>query len=805
MKTINRDLLTVVKEMPQSDITLDIVTSGNRQFYKYNLSFVIDQIAAYSSGAREMKVEVAYKSVGRTFSLLGGKKFANAAEINRQLLGVNKIRSDFIKQKDDEQKANNILEQQVDIFGRSPKISLFRLRQTGFLDLASVVTEYEQDSNTQSPTTAVAIINDLIKTQPVQGTSNTGPFTHSSITLRGKDPAAQIVPEQAVQDGPRVRSGTMPVRQQPPTIANAFTSQQAQTLSNSNLPNSLKTRVTQRATTDVKLPYTFQIPISSVPPSGKISIICSIRASNGDLVQKIDFVINHAREVRQYGVPRKLPEVSISQVNPTTACVNVFNSDPRVTNIRIYTRDVPTYQSVSEQQRYASVLEISADWRQRATVQRIKFKTGTSKITRFLPVLSNGIVLGNFKTSSFPKPKGVVAGIVVATSNKSVVTVTAYETPASYMYVQFVRRNIDKRQKAWENIGEPVKVGLGVATIIDNTTRSGLTYEYAAILQDKYGNSAQARGTSIVTVSDYTSGTEINVTTKSTAINNGATTTVFNITVTLTKDTDTTALLAATRAQGIDEYFASETKKLSGDLNSITKVNVKRVSKDTGEVKDLGSIEPGEFTDTTTENVVYIFEGLLRSQADLFEETGARKVAPKVFDPKDALQRGNIVSSTLTNTAAISKSNFTQKFLSKKSLLRGTLSYGNTKVMDDEASGFLQGRLGITTTSNVSRAPGTYTISSFELTVGDPGHRLLSFNVQNSNSQKVIDFFVISTLRGGVRSVVGTCHYVDTNIRQNFLDDKTYLTTGVVQYVITPVGYDGITGSEVTSQHFEVV
>jgi hypothetical protein len=221
----------------------------------------------------------------------------------------------------------------------------------------------------------------------------------------------------------------------------------------------------------------------------------------------------------------------------------------------------------------------------------------------------------------------------------------------------------------------------------------------------------------------------------------------------------------------------------------------------------LGIVEPGEFTDTTTENVVYIFEGLLRSQADLFEDTASRKTAQKVYNPKDALQRGNIVSSVLTSTQKLSNPNYTQKFLSKKSLLRGTLSYGNTKVTDTDESGFLQGRLGITSTVAVPRASKTYSIENFDLLVSGSSLRMLSFDVQknNSNIEKNIDFFIITTQRGGVRSVIGTCHYIGENIRQNFLDDKTQLTTGTIAYIVTPVGYDGVVGNEVSSQLFEVI
>ena len=89
--------------------------------------------------------------------------------------------------------------------------------------------------------------------------------------------------------------------------------------------------------------------------------------------------------------------------------------------------------------------------------------------------------------------------------------------------------------------------------------------------------------------------------------------------------------------------------------------------------------------------------------------------------------------------------------------------------------------------------------------VADENHRLLSFNVINDRTQKNIDFFIISTLRGGVRSTIGTCHYVDDRTRQHFLDTETRLRTGNITYVITPIRYDGSAIGEIITQQFKVM
>jgi len=805
MNTSNTDLITIIKDLPQSSIVLKTVTYDNRQFYEYTVNFLVDQIAAYAANVRTMRVDIAYKRVGKTFALLSGRTFTTTSDINNQILGGNKIRRDFVNDRDKEQLDNTITSRRADIFSRSRKVSRFRLQGSRFVDLAVIESTFEPVAGLPSSQVSKIIASDLIKNAPPEAETSSGINVYSKLTLAGKDPAKQIVGASLVEDAEIARKGMGTAQRQQRTIGGAFTTTALQGSRNSLLPATLTAQKRQKVSTDVLLPHTFRIPASLTPPSGKFSIICTIRKVNGDLIQKIDFTINHARQLIKNSIPSQLPAVGVQFVSKTTAQVNIFNKDPRVTGIRIYNRDVPTYQSVAQQAPFNVVGMLPADWRQQAITRKIPIKSTTNKIIRAVPVLTSGIVLGNFESKTLAVREDLVSGTVVATANKGNVTVELFGAPANYKYVQFMRRSIDKKQKQWDNIQTQLKIGAGIVKIEDLTVNTERTYEYAAFLQDTYGNIKRARTTSVVRVTDYTSGTEISVTQKSTNVSGRNTTTTFSVSVTLTKDSDTTAILSATKEQGIDKYFEEETLKLSGDLSSITKVNVRRVSLDTGEIKDLGVIEPGDFTDTTTENVLYIFEGLLRGQADLFEEIGSDKTQPRVFNPRDALQRSQIVSSNLTSKPQLSKVNFTQKFLSKKATLRGTLSYGNTKVADVDTSGFLQGRLGITDTFSVNQSVGSTNINNFELVTVDEGRRLISFDVINATAQKVIDFFIISTIKGGVRSIVGTCHYVDDSIRQNFLDDKTRLRTGQFAYVITPVKYDGTTLSEITTRLFEVV
>ena len=791
--------------MPLQGIDLNVVTVDDRQYYEYRVEFVVDQVAAYAANIRTMKVDVAYKRVGKTFSLLGGKTFLNSTDLNAQILGGKKIRTNFVKERDEEQKNSIIISRNADIFSRSRKLSKFRLQSTKYIDLVKIIDSYEPVSSDLSKQTTRLIASDLVKNNPSLGTTKGGPESYSNLITQGKDPANHIVGTSLIEDANNTRRGLGKLSRPNTSIANAFTAVSSQENKNSLLPRALQSQKRQNITTDIVIPYVFRIPASTSFPNGKFTIICTIRKETGTLVQKIDFIVNHSRQLAEYSIPKTLPTIGMQFITKTHVQVNVFNNEPRISNIRLYSRVVPAHQTVAEQEAYTNIAQISADWKQKLNISRLPIKSGANKIIRALPVLSTGIVLGNFESKVYSVREDVVAGTVVAISNKGNVEINLYGSPANYKYVQFARRSIDRKQKTWSMIQNPIKIIGGIASIEDLEVLNEKTYEYAAFLQDTYGNIKKAKSTSIVRVTDYTSGTQLTVTQKSSTVTGESTTTTFTVTVSLVKDSDTTALLMATKEQGIDTYFDQETQKLSGDLSSITKINVRRQSLDTGVIIDLGVIEPGDYTDTTTENVVYIFEGLLRGQADLYEEIGADKTANRVFNPRDALQRSQIVSSTLSKTPKISKINFTQKFLSKKSLLRGTLSYGNTKAGDIDSSGFLQGRLGITETFNVLKSNTVVTIDNFSLIIADESRRMLSFDVSRENTQKNIDFFIISTVKGSIRSVIGTCHYVDDSISQHFLDDKTRLKVGRFSYIITPVRYDGTVLDDVSSQQFEVM
>jgi hypothetical protein len=368
-----------------------------------------------------------------------------------------------------------------------------------------------------------------------------------------------------------------------------------------------------------------------------------------------------------------------------------------------------------------------------------------------------------------------------------------------------LRRSLTRKSKTFLPVGPLINVINGEAEYQDFDIKFEHVYEYSAMLYSTTGTKRQIVASSQIRTTNYASGASLGVNLISSIQTDSGTQNKFNIDISLNKDTDTTLLLESLKSLGIDNYYETEFLKLSADLKKIVKVYVQRIDSKTGEVKVLGFKDIGEFEDTVDTDSVYLFEGVIKSQSDLFEELGSTLTSTKILDARDASQRGDIVSSTLSSRQGINKLNFTQKFLSKKSLIKSTLSVGITRDYQQDDSGFLSGRLGVATAINVNIAEPSVDLDNFVLDIADEQRRILRFDVTQPDAKSIVDFFIIETERGLVRSPVGVAHFIRNQKTQAFFDNITNLRTGTVRYVITPVSFEGTALQSIKTQAFEVL
>lgn len=803
IKTINNDLLDIIKDVPVSDIVLGFVSINDQKYYKYTCNFVIDQIAAYSSGVRTVQIDVAYKRVGKVFALTKNNTGFSNSSINKILLTTKSAHRDFNNQKDKEQKENILVTNNIDLFGRSRKVSKFRLAQTGYIDLTNIVTEYVPATEGGATQNAKDVVKD--SRQSIAAIDPT--ILYSRFSREGKDPAKQVIGRSLLTDSVSARTGLGKIQSNKLDVySSSIVATDLNTRAqNSNLGKSLQSKAIKSLSYDIKVPYTFYLPTSILPPNGKLSIIAQIRDDKGNLVQKKSFEIDHSLQVQKYIIPDTLPTVGFQKLGVNDARINVFNSDQRISSVRVFNRSIKNYQTVGAQSAYSPIQDVNAPANVGYVSERIGISSTGKSFTRSVPVLQDGTVLGNFDGQDYQKREISGAGIIYARLDNNAVYVTITNTPSSYEYVQLIRRSVTLHRKVGAPIGIPQKIVNGATNFIDDNIKFDHLYEYTAILIDSRGYQLPLCTKALIKTERSTAGTKIAVKLVSTQEVDDGTKRTFNISLNLVDNTDTAALLESLKELGTDEYFKEELDKLSGDLTSITKVKVTRVSLVDGEIKEFGVVSPGTFEDTTNTDATYIFEGFLRNQADLFEEVANKKVAAKNVDPRDALQRGSASASALTATPSIAKSNFTQKFFSKKSFLRGTLSYGVTKATAGTDTGFYDGALGISDVITVNQVREEIIVSNIKMIAAASNRRLITFRVPIPNLTKTIDFFVISTIRGGVRSTIGTCHYNADRVTQNFVDLKTDLKVGEISYVITPIDYSGVAFQETVSKSFKVL
>ena len=582
IKTINNDLLDIVKEMPASDIVLGFESNNDQKYYKYTCNFVIDQIAAYSAGVRTVQIDVAYKRVGKVFSLTKNSAGFSNASINKILLTAKSAHSDFNNQKDKEQKENILVTNKIDLFARSRKVSKFRLAQTGYIDLTNIVTEYVSATENDASQNAKDIVKD--SRQTIASIDPT--ILYSRFSRDGKDPAKQVIGRSLLTDSVAARSGIGKIQSNKLDVySSTITATDLNTRTqNSNLSKSLQSKAIKSLSYDTKVPYTFYFPKNILPPNGKLSIIVQIRDDKGNLVQKKSFEIDHSLQVQKYTIPESLPSIGFQKSGLGDVRINVFNSDQRISSVRVFNRVIKNYQTVGAQSAYSPIQDVNTPSNSVYTAERLRISSTGKSFIRSLPILQDGTVLGNFDGQDYQKREIAGAGIIYARLDNNAVYVTVTSTPSSYEYVQLIRRSVTLHRKVGVPIGVPQKIVNGATNFIDDNIKFDHLYEYTAVLIDSRGYQLPLYSKALIKTERSTAGTKITVNLASTQEVDNGTKRTFNISLNLVDNTDTAALLQSLKELGTDEYFKEELDKLSGDLSSITKVKVTRVSLVDGEI-----------------------------------------------------------------------------------------------------------------------------------------------------------------------------------------------------------------------------
>lgn len=686
----------IIRDMPSNDIFLDVVSLNGKEFFEYTVSFLVNQSTAYQNTARTASITVSYKSVNRIFNLFSNKSLNRPAEVNNKIKNLTSLRLQFNDKVAQEQSNSTITAASLDIFSNTKKISVFRRKQAGLIDLSV------------------------------------------------------------------------------PSLGNV-------------IPLS-------------RIKHTFRILQNEIPPNGNIVIRAVIKNQDDMQIQDATFTINHFDALTRYNIPSKLPSAYASPNFGQRLRVNTFTSDKRVSGVAIYSRKVSNSLADSQQEKFKSLYTTDVTVKTPYTTTQVLQNSLASYEIRALATLKSGIQLGNIiNAGKSIKKSQSISGLIYCLANQGKVEVYIKNLDPRYKYVQILRKDSSRLQDQWEKIGSVSIFSEGDFVFVDENVRSEKVYFYTAQCQDRMGNIRLISTTYAIRTTYYTPGIQFNISSAAVQLPDNRERRTFDIALTLEKKEDVTNLLESFKAQGIDIYYDEELKTLAGNLDAVFKISVKRVDIERNEVVDLGVKNIGKYEDVGILNADYIFEVLYRNQADLFEEIGSNIDKQEVFDPRNALNRGSIISNKITSKQKVTKKNFTQKFLSKSSLIKGTLSYSGTKNTGSDTSGFLDGRIGVSKLVSFLPNNEILLIKNFKYTLSNNRQKLMSFDVDQSTVASNIDFFEIYYQDATGLIFLGNCHYKSDATRQYYLDQVTDRRLNGLTYVIKPIKLDGTSLSVITS------
>jgi hypothetical protein len=691
MIILDKSTTQIIRDMPNSDIKLSLIRRDEISFYEYKISFVVDQILAYQTDVRAADITIFYKSIKQEFNTLSKISDKRPNKINLQIQNIAKNRVEFSKKISEEKIKNAIYTTSFDLMSRSPKISAFRRKQVGFIDLV------------------------------------------------GNNPS----------------------------LTRQFTN----------------------------VEHTFRIPTNNAPATGIIIVNVVIKNQTDYLIQERSFEINHNSFVAKYNIPNILPSAYTSPNAKDSIRLNSFVTDDRIQGVSVYTRRVNNSLADINQANFVRIYTENIDSTRRYGSALLRQNSKAPYEVRAVAELKSGIQLGNIVSSTRSEKKSeTISGLIFCVANQGYVEVSIRNIDPKYRYVQILRKDAASLHSDWQKIGNITPFTGTNFTITDTSVRSNRVYIYTAICQEKFGNTRFISTIFAVRTTYYTPGVQVAVASSTETLQNGTFRRTLDVTIALDQKSNITLLLNSFKEQGIDVYYDEELKKLSGNLDEIFKVAVKRVDIERNEIVDLGIKSIGKIIDTSDSNVVYIVEALYRNQADLLEEIGVDSSENNLLDPRSILNQGVIVSNTLTGKQLKDKNNFTQKFLSNKSFLRGTLSYGATRSSGADTRGFLDGRLGVAATVEFSNIQSDPIIQNARITQSLNRQTLLTFNIVQTRQVQNINFFEIyRTVTNNVeeRIFLGRCHYNTGTNRLYFLDQiPVTIQTGVV-YEIKPFKLDG--------------
>jgi len=452
-----------------------------------------------------------------------------------------------------------------------------------------------------------------------------------------------------------------------------------------------------------------------------------------------------------------------------------------------------------------------------------KITSFTYSSSTLLPVLfravssgKSGVSLSNFSSSSSSLQKNTPRHASISGRiDRNGINISVSRIPKDVVLVEFLRRDLSRHEREFLPIpilddvatqeSSTIKnsIGSDIITFFDENVFDDHLYEYTVLMIYSNGDRVLSSGRFIDTYKSPSGISEVRITNK-TKKSLGKTSN--RVTISMNVDLINSEGLFDFILSGLDSYqkslFSNDISKIKESLGKSSRIEVVRTDQSTGESL-IAMIVPGKFTDdglpfggrapTATSDYTYRFEPLIVSPTEILKDMSVSRNIDKNSNLKDprnrmaASKKADDSKRSYSNDQLSAESsnnkniNYTEKFFSESSLLKGTLDYGRKK------SGFDTGRTGdfsYVTVAGSKLIPRITHASARQIILNGVTDIILTWKGVETG---LIDYFVIAAEVLGSKVVIGAAHNVSNSGNYTYISRDFRDFTGGVIFHITPI------------------
>jgi len=529
--------------------------------------------------------------------------------------------------------------------------------------------------------------------------------------------------------------------------------------------------------------FTFKLEIDQSQPgfSSKFTANIEAKDSKGILVAKESIEVSNFDALSDYYTPKDIVRLHVSRTSPGFFSIFASTTDSNIRSCDVFARSL----SEGILDSFEKIATIDLD--PLTGMETVNVDSDAGVIFRCLPRSKSGQLFANVSGDTLiARNLSTSFAIIYTRLETDAIVLEVNNIYGDVSEIAILRRDVTLKERVFSTISkEPVnRSGLQFR---DKDVKVGHLYEYKCEMFNRFSRRSGLSNSRfeefIYNIGEVTVNAEA-----------GPSTDVVSITATVSGTLDTSTQRLFDQINQFDgvPVFQEKFKQIYNNFSSISLVKVQRFDTITGETSEIGIFKPGLITDRPegSGKFKYRIEALTRSPADLLEELATA----------DTVRLANSTKSlNLAASAQLSQTsqrvNFTQKFVNKYSLNRGTLSYGSIQAQNHTETAIEQGKTGVSAILNVETPQQLPRVIPLDIRGLPDGRNVLRWRVENP---ELVDHFLVTCTRSGTDFACGIAQAVPGDSTVTFIDFVTNNFVGSCTYKVTPVGLNFIPGSQIT-------